>query len=98
VLATTAINAEEIYRGLRPNELDSAQALFRAIRVLPVRREDAELAGTWRREFSSRGVTLHQADCLIAATAVGANARLATGNAKDFPMDDLIVEEWPVGK
>jgi predicted nucleic acid-binding protein len=97
VLATTAINAEEIVRGLRPSEAKSAHALFNGLRVLPVRREDAELAGTWRREFAARGITLHQADCLIAATAVGVSARLATGNVKDFPMDGLALEEWPVG-
>lgn len=98
VLVTTAINAEEIVRGLRPKETGSAQALFSAIRVLPVRREDAELAGTWRREFAARGITLHQADCLIAATAFGVNGTLATGNVKDFPMEGLTVEEWPVGR
>jgi len=45
----------------------------------------------------ARGVTLAQADCLIAAAAVGVGARLATGNRKDFPMPELSVEHWPVG-
>lgn len=45
-----------------------------------------------------RGRPLHQADCLIAATAVRAGARLATGNPKDFPMAGLLVEHWPVGR
>jgi predicted nucleic acid-binding protein len=34
---------------------------------------------------------------LIAAAAVGAGARLATGNPKHFPMDELEVEHWPAG-
>ncbi|MDT5297453.1 MAG: hypothetical protein QOG79_695, partial [Mycobacterium sp.] len=45
-----------------------------------------------------RGITLHQADCLIAAATAGIDARLATGNPADFPMDDITVEHWPVGR
>jgi predicted nucleic acid-binding protein len=44
------------------------------------------------------GVTLFQADCLIAAAAFTRRATLVTGNPKDFPMDGLVVEYWPVGR
>jgi hypothetical protein len=40
---------------------------------------------------------LHQADCLIAAAAVGVGASLATANVADFPMPELTVEDWPSG-
>lgn len=96
-LLTTVINVEEIVRGLRRDEHAVADALFRAIRVLPVREPDARRAGAWRREHAARGVTLHQADCLIAAVTAGIGARLATGNVKDFPMPDVTVEDWPPG-
>ena len=96
--ATTAINVEEIVRGLRRTERDVAEQLFRGLVVLPVTEEAAWLAGTWRREFAERGQTLWQADCLIAATTVGAGAPLATGNPKDFPMTELEVQHWPVGE
>jgi predicted nucleic acid-binding protein len=98
VLLTTSINVEEIVRGLRDNEVNAATALFAGIRVLPIRREDGERAGRWRRDFAGSGVTLHQADCLIAAATAGFGARLATGNPKDFPMDGLVVDHWPVGQ
>jgi predicted nucleic acid-binding protein len=71
MLLTTAINVEEIVRGLRPHEGKSADALFAGLLVLPIRREDAEMAGRWRRDYAGRGITLHQADCLIAATTSG---------------------------
>ena len=48
--------------------------------------------------MSGLGVTLSQADCLIAAGAVGVGARLATGKPKDFPMREFGVEVCPVGK
>ena len=98
LLFTTAINVEEIVRGLRPSERTAAERLFTGLRVLPIRRREAERAGRWRREHAERGITLHQADCLIAAATLGVAARLATGNIKDFPMGGLAVEEWPVGR
>ena len=96
-LATTVINVEEIVRGLRREEQASAEALFAGLIVLRVGYREALLSGAWRRDFALRGMTLGQADCLIAACAAIAGARLATGNPRDFPMPDLIVEEWSVG-
>lgn len=97
-LLTTPINVEEIVRGLRPSEADVATALFAGLHVLPVRRAEGELAGSWRRDYAGRGITVHQADCLIAACAVSVGARLATSNTKDFPMPELDLEHWPVGR
>jgi predicted nucleic acid-binding protein len=95
-LMTTAINVEEIIRGLRPNEIPAANNLFRGLAVLPIRHEEAGRAGYWRKEHAQRGIILHQADCLIAAATTTVDATLATGNPKDFPM--ITVEEWPAGR
>ncbi|GAC1441194.1 MAG: hypothetical protein NVSMB55_08280 [Mycobacteriales bacterium] len=95
--ATTAINVEEIVRGIRPAERDIAGTLFDGLLVLDIGRREAEQAGTWRREYAAKGRTLAQADCLIAATAAAAGARLATGNPKDFAMLRGAVDHWPVG-
>ena len=92
-----AINVEETVRGLRPGEHDAVRTLFSALRILPLTERVGWQAGEWRREFSERGLTLAQADCLIAAAAVAAGARLATGNPKDFPMAELQVDHWPAG-
>ncbi len=40
---------------------------------------EGERAGRWRRDLAASGVTVHQADCLIAAAALGIGGRLATG-------------------
>ncbi len=93
-----AVNVEEIWRGARSGEEPSIAQLLRGLRVAPLGRRQGELAGHWRREFAASGVTLHQADCLIAAAAAGVQARLATGNPRHFPMDGLDVEHWQVGE
>lgn len=97
-VATTAINVEEIVRGLRGTEQDTAEALFDGLPVLVIDREVAAIAGRWRQDHARRGVTLWQADCLVAAAAHRAGGTLVTGNPEDFPMVGLRVEHWPVGE
>ena len=94
---TSAINVEEIVRGLRPAEHVSADRLFDGLRIVDLGRREATIAGGWRRAYAEQGRTLSQADCLIAAACVTAGATLATANIRDFPMGDIRVEEWPVG-
>jgi predicted nucleic acid-binding protein len=98
VPCTTGINVEEIVRGLWPRELEAAKQLFRGLRLLPIGADEGWRAGCWRREHAARGVTLAQADCLIAAAAASHGARLVTGNPQDFPMTELDLEHWPVGR
>ena len=98
VPATTAINVEEIARGLRTDETEAARRLFSGLIILPIDSRAAWQAGTWRRDFAARGVTLYQSDCLVAATTWAHEGTLATGNPKDFPMTELTVDYWPVGQ
>ena len=92
-----AISAEEIWRGIRADEEPVASRLFNGLRVAPLGTGEGIRAGGWRRTYAERGVTLHQADCLIAAAALGVGASLATANVADFPMAELTVEHWPAG-
>jgi len=97
VAATSPVNVEEIVRGLHPNEMAAAQRLFDGLLVVALDRIAGERAGGWRRHYAGGGTTLSQADCLIAAAALSAGGRLATGNPRHFPMPELAVEHWPVG-
>lgn len=97
VAATTAINVEEVVRGLRAPEQTAAESLFDGLVILAIGKPEGWLAGTWRRDFAARGITLSQADCLIAAATYSVGARLATGNPRDFPMPGVAVEHWPAG-
>ena len=93
-----AINVEEVERGIRgEREGDAVTRLFDGLDSAPLGRTEGSQAGRWRRQFAEGGLTLSQADCLVAAAALGIGGRLATGNPKDFPMAGLFVEHWPVG-
>ncbi len=95
---TSAINVEEVVRGLRQTETAPASRLLDGLRIVGIGRVEAERAGEWRRDFAARGVTLSQTNCLVAAACATAHAALATANRRDFPMDGIIVEDWPVGR
>ena len=92
-----AISVEEIWRGLRPGEEPSARRLFNGLRIAPLGAAEGMRAGGWRRLYAARGITLHQADCLVAAAAAGIGAALATANVDDFPMAEIDVRNWPIG-
>lgn len=91
------ISVEEIWRGVRPPEEATVRRLLSGLRVAPLGVAEGVRAGGWRRDFAAQGVTLHQADCLIAAAAVGVGGALATANVDDFPMPEVVVEHWPAG-
>ena len=95
---TTPISVEEIHRGLRATERGAATRLFDGLRIASIGRPEGVRAGDWRRDHASAGMTLAQADCLIAAAAVTLGVPLATGNPKDFPMRELEVQHWLVGE
>ncbi|CAN5860714.1 type II toxin-antitoxin system VapC family toxin [soil metagenome] len=97
-LLVSPINIEEVVRGMRPNEEDVAVRFFSALTVVPAGKQVAWQSGLWRRAYAAKGITLSQADCLVAATAFDAGARLATGNPVHFPMPEVQVEHWPVGR
>jgi predicted nucleic acid-binding protein len=93
----SAISIDELRVGMRPGEEDVTLGLLEWITVVAVSREEALISGTWRRDFAARGITLSQSDTLIAACALTAQAVVATGNVRHFPMPELVVEHWPSG-
>lgn len=93
-----AVNVEEVMRGAQEDEESLVARFLGGLQIAPLGRVEGERAGRWRRDYARKGLTLRQADCLIAAAAVSVDARLATGNPKQFPMPELAVEHWPVSE
>lgn len=93
-----AVNVEEVVHGVRPGEEPAVREFLAGLRLAPLGRAEGQRAGAWRRRYGARGTTLSQADCLIAAAAVGVGAVVATGNARHFPMPEVRIEHWPVGE
>ena len=92
-----AVSVEEVARGLGPAEAAGARLLFEGAAMAPLGEAEGWRAGEWRREYAARGLTLSQADCLVAAAALAVGGRLVTGNPRHFPMPELDVEHWLAG-
>lgn len=63
--------------------------LYKVVSIINLSLEIAELAGKFRFEYRSQGVSLSTVDALIAATTVIEGYKLATRNKKDYPMKNL---------
>jgi predicted nucleic acid-binding protein len=87
----SAMTRLEIVRGMRDRERASTFELLDAFETISITGETADLAGELIRSWKAHGITLGDADALIAATAIEHNLALITTNPKHFPMPELTV-------
>ncbi|KAF1086441.1 Ribonuclease VapC19 [Sporotomaculum syntrophicum] len=83
----------EIFSGIRSEEFPRVEEFFKAMNFCPINYNTAKKAGTFRRHFQKRGITLSISDTLIAATAIDNTLTLVTKNVRHFPMEELDVIE-----
>ena len=90
-LYISAITRLEIVRGMRDREREATLGLLDSMQTIPITAAIADLAGELIRSWRTRGVTIGEADAVIAASGLSQGLALVTTNAKHFPMLDLIV-------
>lgn len=90
-LFISAMSRFEILRGMRERESADTADTLDALECLPIDNDVADLAGELVRLWRGRGITLGDADALIAATALQHTLPLVTTNPKHFPMPELTV-------
>jgi len=83
-LVTSAVNVGEVYSGVRPNELKTAEQLFEELDIYPVSFSIARRAGELRNAAARKGRTLQLDDMMVAATVLEFGLTLVTENIKDF--------------
>jgi predicted nucleic acid-binding protein len=81
----------EVVRGMYDREHKRTFGLLDSFKTIPMTGEIADLAGELIRSWRSRGVTLGDADAVIAASALHDGLTLVTTNARHFPMPELSV-------
>jgi len=92
LLGVCAVSIAEFYSGA----FGDTSAMDRFLDQLPcfeITREVARTAGRYRLHFLGQGRKLSTTDMLIAAVAKAERAVLLTNNVRDFPMDDITVEQ-----
>ncbi len=88
-LGCSALSVFEIWSGVRAKEEAATRQLISVLRKIPVDGAIAFKAAEYWRGFRQQGVTLGQADALIAATAHVLNLILITYNQDHYPMKDI---------
>ena len=87
----SAMTRLEIVRGMRERERRETFNLLDSLETLPMNTEVADLAGELIRTWRGNGVTLGDADAVIAASALQNDLALVTTNVRHFPMPELII-------
>jgi predicted nucleic acid-binding protein len=81
----------EILRGIRERERSDTAETLEALENFPIDNAVADLAGELVRAWRAKGVTLGDADVLIATTAIHNGLALVTTKPRHFPIPDLTV-------
>jgi len=92
-IGCSVISVYEVWIGVRKKEYEITQQLLNELYKIPIDGSIAIKAAEYWRDFRVRGITLGQADAMIAATANILNLTLITYNRNHYPMDDIAFYE-----
>jgi predicted nucleic acid-binding protein len=84
----------ELATGARPGEDAGLAAFLIAVDLVQPGPDVAAVAGRWRGEARSRGLTLSVPDALIAATTDALGAVLITRNVRDFAITPVQISTY----
>jgi predicted nucleic acid-binding protein len=87
-LAASELVRFELLAGVRPNETNALENFFASLLWLGVDEDITRTAGSLARKHRKSHGGIDDADYLIAATAIVADADLLTTNVRHFPMFD----------
>jgi len=98
-ICTTVVNVYEVIKGLRwrNNKQKEARIIhfFEDITIHTVKKDIAAIAATIYADLRKKGITIGDADILIAAVVMAHNGTLVTNNTKHFGcIERLRVEKW----
>lgn len=88
----SVLSAYELCGGLREKEKEHTQHFINACNIEPVTLEIAMKGGELYKQHRKNGITLTAIDCLIAATAIIKDYKIATRNVDHYPDRELVLE------
>ena len=89
----SAISVFEVLAGVREKERTVTLQFLAPLNKVPVDSPISIKASEYWKEFKMKGITIGQADALIAATANIMNLTLITYNRRHYPMNDVTFYE-----
>lgn len=92
-IGCSVVSVFEVLAGVREKERLATLQFLAPLHKIPIDGTIAMKAADYWKEFRTKGITLGQADALIAATANIKNLTLITYNQSHYPMDDIAFYE-----
>ena len=102
-VAVSAMTVGELFSGAeKSGAVDkNRKTVERFVDAIPVVQTSNAIMRRFAAEkarLATKGTPVEDADCIIAATALALDSRLATGNTKHFSrFPDLVLENWFAG-
>lgn len=93
-LAASELVRFELLAGVKPSEADALERFFASLLWLGVDEDITRTAGSLARKHRKSHSGIDDADYLIAATAIVADADLLTTNVRHFPMFDRLTPPY----
>ncbi len=93
-LAASEVVRFELLAGVRPTETDALERFFTSLVWLGVDEDITRTAGSLARKHRKSHSGIDDADYLIAATAIVADAELLTTNVRHFPMFEQLASPY----
>jgi predicted nucleic acid-binding protein len=87
----SVLSVYELTAGMKDKEKDATHNFIDACEVEQVTTEIAVKAGELYRRYRAKGNTLTSLDCLIAATALVKDYKIATRNVKHYPEKGIVL-------
>lgn len=94
-LSTTALNAAEVWAGVRTGEESQTSRLLDSLECYSLNNEGAKRTGLRKNSWASQGKTLSLPDVIVAAIAIERNCTVLTDNRRDFPMPEVKLYALP---
>jgi hypothetical protein len=88
----SVLSVYELWAGMRENEKENTLNFIKVCKIENITPEIAFKAGDLFKQYRTKGITLTSIDCLIAATALVKNFKIATRNVKHYPKRELLLE------
>ncbi len=85
------LSVYELYAGMRKGEEEDTENFINACCIEPVTIEITRKAGDIYRRCRQKGLTLTSIDCLVNATAVIKNHKIATRNKDHYPDKKILL-------
>lgn len=96
-LAASILSITELRAGWNQEQTEYfLPRLYELLAIKNLNQKIAELAGQFRWEYKTKGISLPTVDSLIAATVILEKCQLVTRNKKDFPMKEI--KFYPINK